>query len=144
MPRRAYQAPALVAALILAFALAACGEGGTSVGGGNEEPKTGAGTRQATAFDPRDEPLGCFQRSGVEAEKDERYRERINILPAASGAYVTFTATLQDALSRQLRNEADATGAQAIGPALFTGGDLGDEQLEKIEECLDDRGTRYG
>jgi hypothetical protein len=143
MPRRAYQAPALVVALILALTLVACGEGGTSVGGGNEAPKTGAGTRQATAFDPRDEPLGCFAGKGVEAEKDPRYRERINILPAASGAYVTFTATLQDALSRQLRNEEDAAGAQAIGPALLTGGDLDDEQLGKIEDCLDERGVRY-
>ncbi len=56
---------------------------------------------------------------------------------------MTFTATLQDALSRQLRNEADATGAQAIGPALFTGGDLDDATLGKIEDCLDARGTKY-
>ncbi len=143
MHRRAFQAPALVAALILCLAFAACGEGGTSVGGGNEAPKTGAGTRQATAFDPRDEPIGCFASKGVEAEKDARYRERINILPATSGAYVTFTATLQDALSRQLRNEADATGAEAIGPALFTVGDLDDATLGKVEDCLDARGTKY-
>ncbi|MDO8186197.1 hypothetical protein Q5424_03715 [Conexibacter sp. JD483] len=143
MHRRAYQAPALVAALILTLFLAACGEGGTSVGGGNEAPKTGAGTRQATAFDPRDEPIGCFAGKGVQSEKDPRYRERINILPATSGAYVTFTATLQDALSRQLRNEDDATGAEAIGPALFTVGDLDDATLGKIEDCLDERGTKY-
>jgi hypothetical protein len=143
MPRRAYQAPALVAALILALALGACGSGGTSVGGGNDVPKTGAGTRQATAFDPRDEPLGCFHGKGVEAEKDLRYRERINILPATSGAYVTFTATLQDAQSRQLRNSEDAVGAEAIGPALFTVGDLDDDVLGKVEDCLDARGVRY-
>jgi hypothetical protein len=143
MSRRAYQAPALVAALLLAFALSACGSGGTNVGGGNDAPKTGGGTRQAAAFDPRDEPLGCFQSKGVEADKDPRYRERINILPATSGAYVTFTATLQDAQSRALRNSEDAAGAEAIGPALFTVGDLPDDVLGKVEDCLDARGVRY-
>lgn len=56
---------------------------------------------------------------------------------------MTFTATLQDALSRQLRNEEDATGAEAIGPALFTVGDLDDATLGKVEDCLDARGVRY-
>ncbi|MDO8211811.1 hypothetical protein [Conexibacter sp. CPCC 206217] len=143
MLRRAFKAPALVAALILTLALAACGSSGTNVGGGNDAPETGAGTRQATAFDPRDEPLGCFRGKGVEATKDDRYRERINIMPATSGAYVTFAATLQDALSRQLRNESDAVGAEAIGPALFTVGDLDDSVAGKVEDCLDARGVRY-
>lgn len=137
------QALALLPALILAAGLAGCGSDGTEVGQGFETPKTGAGTRQATAFDPRDETLGCIDRKGVEAVKDERYRERINIMPAASGAYITFTGSLQDALSRSLRNTEDAAGAQAIGPALLTGGDLPDETLEKIEDCLDARGVRY-
>ncbi|MBB4663314.1 hypothetical protein [Conexibacter arvalis] len=143
MPRRASKALALVPVLIASLALAACGSDGTSVGQGYEAPKTGAGTRQATAFDPRDEPLGCFHAKGVEAEKDARYRDRINILPATTRAFVTFTGTLQDAQSRALRNTDDAAGAQAIGPALFTVGDLGDSELEKVEDCLDARGVRY-
>lgn len=74
MPRRAYQAPALVAALICVLAFGACGSSGTDVGGGNDSPKTGAGTRQASAFDPRDESLACFQSKGVQSDKDSRYR----------------------------------------------------------------------
>ena len=143
MRRRASKALALVPVLVATLALAACGSDGTSVGQGYEAPKTGAGTRQAAAFDPRDEPLGCFRSKGVEADKDARYRDRINILPATSQAFVTFTGTLQDAQSRALRNTEDAAGAQAIGPALFTVGDLGDPELQKIEDCLDARGTRY-
>lgn len=143
MRRRASKALALVPVLIATLALAACGSNGTSVGQGYEAPKTGAGTRQAAAFDPRDQPLGCIRAKGVQADKDARYRDRINILPATSGAFVIFTATLQDAQSRALRNSDDAAGAEAIGPALFTVGDLGDAELQKIEDCLDARGTRY-
>lgn len=143
MRRRASKALALVPVLLATIALAACGSDGTSVGQGYEAPKTGAGTRQATAFDPRDESLGCFRSKGVEAEKDARYADRINIMPATSRAFVTFTGSLQDALSRSLRNTDDAAGAEAIGPALLTVGDLGDDELEKIEDCLDARGVRY-
>lgn len=137
------QALALLPALLLAVGVAGCGSDGTNVGQGFEAPKTGAGTRQATAFDPRDQTIGCIERKGVRAVKDERYRERVNILPATSGAYIIFTGTLQDAQSRALNNTEDAAGAQAIGPALFTVGDLQDAELQKIEDCLDARGTRY-
>lgn len=140
MPR---QALALSAALLAALALAACGGGGTEVGQGFDRLPTGAGTQQATAFDPRDETLGCLRGKGIEAEKDPRYGERINILPTTAGAYITFTGSLTDALSRSLRNTEDAAGAQAIGPALLTGGDLSDDELEPIEDCLNARGTRY-
>ncbi len=143
MRRRAFKAPALVPVLLASLAFAACGSDGTKVGQGYEAPKTGAGTRQAAAFDPRDQPLGCFRSKGVEADKDARYRDRINILPATSQAFVTFTGTLQDAQSRALRNTPDAAGAEAIGPALLTVGDLDDDALGKIEDCLDARGTRY-
>lgn len=137
------RALALLPALILAAGFAGCGSDGTNVGQGFEVPKTGAGTRQATAFDPRDETIGCLRSKGIEGVKDERYRERLNIVPATSGAYILFTGTLQDAQSRALNNTEDAAGAQAIGPALFTVGDLGDEELQKIEDCLDARGVRY-
>ena len=144
MRPRAYKALALTPALILASLFLACGSDGTRVGGGNDGPQRGAGGGIVIAFDPRDEPLGCFHGKGVDAVKDERYDTRINILPATSGAYVEFTGSLQDALSRSLRDTEDAVGAQAIGPALFTVGDLSDEVAEKVEDCLDARGVRYG
>lgn len=142
---RAYKALALLPALILAGIAIGCGSDGTNVGGGNEAPKqTGEGGGVVVAFDPRDEPMHCFTAKGVEAVKDPRYDTRINFEPASSGAYVEFTGSLQDALSRSLRDTEDASGAQAIGPALFTVGDLSDEVSEKIEDCLDKRGVRYG
>jgi hypothetical protein len=143
---RAYKALALLPALILCLIAIGCGSDGTNVGGGNEAaPKqTGEGGGVVVAFDPRDRPIRCFDASGVPTSKDERYDTRINIEPATSGAYIEFTGSLQDAISRSLRDTDDASGAQAIGPALFTVGDLSDEVAEKIEECLDARGVRYG
>jgi hypothetical protein len=144
MRPRAHKALALAPALILAGLLFACGSDGVRVGGGNDGPQRGEGGGIVVAYDPRDEPLACFHGKGIEAVKDERYDTRINILPATSGAYVEFTGSLQDALSRSLRDTEDAVGAQAIGPALFTVGDLSDEVAEKVEDCLDARGVRYG
>jgi hypothetical protein len=142
---RAYKALALLPALILCLIAVGCGSDGTNVGGGNEAPRaTGEGGGVVVAFDPRDEPIGCFDRAGVQTVKDPRYDTRINIEPATSGAYIEFTGSLQDAISRSLRDTDEASGAQAIGPALFTVGDLPDEVSEKIEECLDERGVRYG
>lgn len=135
---------ALLPALILAAGLAGCGSDGTTVGGGSDVPQTGAGTRQATAFDPRDEPLTCITGKGVEAVKDDRYRDKIRILPATSGAYIVFAATPAEAQGRAIKDTDDAAGAEVIGPALFTVGDLPDDTLEKIEECLTEQGVRYG
>lgn len=120
-----------------------CG-GGTTVGGGNEPATAGsttpAGARPA-AFDPRDEPLGCIAAKGFEAEKDAAQTDRLNILPATSGAYVEFAATAAEAQGRQIRNE--APGAEVIGPHLLTVGRLSDDELRAIETCLQAQGSRY-
>lgn len=139
MRSRALQALALLPALVLL----GCGGGGTTVGGGNE-PAGGAaptGGGQPTAFDPRDAPLGCILSKGLQAEKDERQPDKLVILPATSGAYVTFAATAPEAQGRQIRNE--APGAEVIGPHLFTVGDLSEDDLAKIETCLQAQGSKY-
>ena len=114
------------------------------MGGGNEPAtdttQTPAGAR-AAAFDPRDEPLACIERKGLQTAKDDEQTDRLNILPATSGAYVEFAATAPEAQGRQLRNE--APGAEVIGPHLFTVGDLSDDQLRAIETCLQAQGSRY-
>jgi hypothetical protein len=143
MRRRAYQALALLPALIVAVVVAGCGSGGTKVGQGFEAPKTGAGTRQASAFDPRDQPIGCLAAKGVQGVKDERYRDRIDVMPATTGAYVVFAPTFSEAQGQALNDTPDAAGAEVIGPALFTVGDLPDDVAKKIEDCLDARGIRY-
>jgi hypothetical protein len=138
MRSRPLQALALLPALLAI----GCG-GGTTVGGGNEPAVTGstpAGARPA-AFDPRDEPLGCIERKGMQAQKDVEQTDRLNILPATSGAYVEFAATAAEAQGRQIRNE--APGAEVIGPHLFTVGRLSDDQLRAIETCLQAQGSRY-
>ena len=78
---------------------------------------------------------------GIEAEKDARQTDRLDVLPAASGAYVEFAATPAEAQGRQIRNE--APGAEVIGPHLLTVGRLSDDQLRAIETCLQAQGSRY-
>lgn len=135
--------PLTALALLPVLLAIGCG-GGTTVGGGNDPAtdttQTPAGAR-AAAFDPRDEPLGCIEGKGIGAEKDGKQTDRLNILPATSGAYVEFAATAPEAQGRQLRNE--APGAEVIGPHLFTVGRLSDEQLRAIETCLQAQGSRY-
>src|SRR5512143_65858 len=89
----------LLAALVL---LAGCGGGTTSAGRGT----TPAGGSHPVAFDPRNGPLGCLTAKGVQAAKDARETDKLDILPAASGASIQFAATPEDAQGRQLRNEA--------------------------------------
>ena len=140
MRSRVLQALALLPALILI----GCGSGGTIVGGGNEPAASGSGSgggSQPAAFDPRDAPLGCIQSKGLQAEKDARQTDKLVILPATSGAYVTFAATAPEAQGRQIRNE--APGAEVIGPHLFTVGNLSEDDLQKIETCLQAQGSKY-
>jgi hypothetical protein len=131
----------LPAALLVALLAAGCG-GGTTVGGGNHAGSAAipAGTR-AAAFDPRDAPLGCLSSSGIHAQKDPRETNRLEILPVASGGYITFAATPAEAEGIQLRNE--DPGAEAIGPHLLTVGHLDDAELRTIESCLQAQGIRY-
>lgn len=124
----------LLAALIL---LAGCGGGTTKVGGGG----TPAGGSHPVAFDPRNGPLGCLTANGIQAVKDPRETDKLDILPASSGAYIQFAATPPEAQGRQLRNE--APGAEVIGPHLLTVGSLSDAELNKIETCLQALGSKY-
>jgi hypothetical protein len=136
-------AAALLLAVLLALGASGCGSGGTTVGGGNEPAATGstpAGAKPA-AFDPRDAPLGCILGKGIRAEKDAGQTDRLDVLPASSGASVRFAATPAEAQGIQLRNE--APGAEVIGPHLLTVGRLSDDQLRAIESCLQAQGTRY-
>ncbi|HKG39493.1 MAG TPA: hypothetical protein VKB25_10935 [Conexibacter sp.] len=140
---RSRRSPLAALPLLLALFAFGCGSGGTTVGGGNEAAPsavTPAGA-QAAAFDPRDAPLGCLQGKGIESVKDERQTDRLDIMPASSGAYVEFAATPAEAQGRQIRNE--APGAEVIGPHLLTVGHLTDDQLKSIETCLQAQGSRY-
>lgn len=134
--------PLRALALVPVLLAIGCGSSGTTVGGGNETaPGSAPGGPRPVAFDPRDAPLGCIQGKGIEVQKDAHQTDRLNILPPASGAYVEFAATAPEAQGRQLRNE--APGAEVIGPHLLTVGDLPDDELAKIESCLQAQGTRY-
>jgi hypothetical protein len=131
----------LLAALVLS---AGCGGAATTVGGGEAKPAaapaTGGGT-QVTSFDPRNVPLGCILAKGLKAEKDAKEPDKLDILPATSGAYVQFAATPTEAQDRQLANQ--APGAEVIGPSLLTVGDLSDADLGKVERCLQAQGSKY-
>jgi hypothetical protein len=128
---------------LVALAAAGCGSGGTTVGGGNEPAARGStpAGAQPAAFDPRDAPLGCLASKGIASEKDARQTDRLDVMPAAAGAYVEFAATPAEAQGRQIRNE--APGAEVIGPHLLTVGRLPDDELRAIETCLQAQGSRY-
>lgn len=143
---RSRRSPLAAFALLLALsalAVGGCGSGGTIVGGGNEPAGGGAipAGAQPAAFDPRDAPLGCLASKGIESAKDPRQTDRLDVLPASSGAYVEFAATPAEAQGRQIRNE--APGAEVIGPHLLTVGRLSDAELRAIETCLQAQGSRY-
>jgi hypothetical protein len=125
-------------ALLPALLAIGCGSDGTTVGGGNE---AGAGGTRVAAFDPRDAPLGCIESKGLRAEKDAQRVDRLVILPSERGAFVEFAATAPEAQGRQIRNE--APGAEVIGPHLLTVGELPEEDLGKIEACLQAQGSKY-
>jgi hypothetical protein len=135
MRSRAFQALALLPAIVAI----GCGSDGTTVGGGGAEPAADA--PRLAAFDPRDAPLGCLQAKGLEAAKDPQRVDRLVLLPAERGAYVDFAATAPEAQGRQLRNE--APGAEVIGPHLLTVGALSDDDLGKVETCLQAQGSKY-
>jgi hypothetical protein len=140
-PEKRLLLPALIA---LVIAGAGCGGGGTTVGAGGARAKQGghgAGGGKIIAFDPRDAPLGCILGKGLQAQKDPRQPDRIDILPATTGASIAFAANAAEAQDRQLADA--APGAEVIGPALLTTGDLSDADLDKIERCLQAQGTKY-
>ena len=136
-------ATALLAVLFVALLVSGCGSGGSTVGGGNHASTGGAipAGREAAAFDPRDAPLDCILGKHIGAQKDAKQDDRLDILPATSGAYVTFAATPAAAEGIQLSN-ADP-GAESIGPHLLTVGRLPDSELRAIESCLQAQGIRY-
>lgn len=140
---RSRRSPLAALSLLLALFALGCGSGGTTVGGGNEPAARGStpAGAQPAAFDPRDAPLGCLAAKGIESVKDARQTDRLDVMPAASGAYVEFAATPAEAQGRQIRNE--APGAEVIGPHLLTVGRLSDDELRAIETCLQAQGSRY-
>jgi hypothetical protein len=143
MRSRSPQALALLAALI-ALAAAGCGGAGTTVGAGGVRASSagqGAGGGRIVGFDPRNGPLGCLLANRIQAQKDPRQPDRIDILPATTGASIAFASNAAEAQDRQLSD--DAPGAEVIGPALLTVGTLSDADLNKVESCLQAQGTRY-
>ncbi len=143
MRLRPPSALALLAVLVLA--VAGCGGSGTTVGGGAAakpaaSAQTGGGSSPAS-FDPRNAPLGCILSKGLQAEKDAKQPDKLNILPATTGASIAFAATPAEAQDRQIAN--DAPGAEVIGPSLLTVGDLSEVDLSKVETCLQAQGSKY-
>jgi hypothetical protein len=135
---------ALILLVLAALVAAGCGGAGTTVGPGGVRASganQGAGGGSIVGFDPRNGPLGCILANKIQAQKDPRQPDRIDILPATSGASIAFASTAAEAQDRQLAD--DAPGAEVIGPALLTVGTLSDAELNKVESCLQAQGTRY-
>lgn len=119
--------------------LAACG-GGTSTGGGYD-PSSGG--KRPVAFDPRAAPLRCIHGKGLQAQDSPNPKEPnvVDIMPATTGARITWLSTPAETESAQLANQ--YPGAEMIGPAAFEVGNLSDADAQKVEKCLEAQGSRF-
>ena len=135
--------PLLLALLALAFG--GCGSGGTDrrrrqrsragdvdAAPASRPPRSTRATRRSAA---------CTARASS-AEKDARQTDRLDIMPAASGAYVEFAATPAGGAGtpdpqRGARRRGDRPAPAHRRPTST------DDQLRAIETCLQAQGSRY-
>ena len=111
-----------IAAPAAAFALALAGCAGE---GGGPPPKA--------AFDPRDEAVGCLNGAGIQAAKAGR--DEVRVAGGPGSPRIVFKATVNEAEAENLR--ATTAGAEVIGDAILYVGTAPEEEIDKIEKCLD-------
>ncbi len=120
---------AAAAACAAALALAACG--------GSDEPARPGGKGQPP--DPNDKravALDCIvNKEGIQARLlGDR---EIQVAPADTGPRIEFLISSGEAEGRQFQG--DAQGAEQIGSTLLFLNEGSEDQLEKLERCLDDQ-----
>ena len=119
---------AAAAACAAALALAACG--------GSDEPARPGGKGQAP--DPNDKravALDCIENQ--EQLQATAGRREVDPGRRPGGPRIEFLVSGGEAEGRQFQG--NAQGAEQIGAALLFVNDGTDDQLEKIEKCLDDQ-----
>jgi len=108
---------------VLGLTAGGCGASETSGGGGGPDPN-----------DKRAVALGCIRDEGLDARPAGQRAIQVN---GIGGPRVEFFVTSGEAEGRQFQG--GAQGAEHIGSALLFVNDAGDEQLKKIETCLEDQ-----
>ena len=120
--------PAAAAACAAALALAACG--------GSDEPARPGGKGQAP--DPNDKravALDCIvNKEGLQARL---VGEKGILVGAPGGPRIEFLISTGEAEGRQFQG--DAQGAEQIGSTLLFINGGTEDQLEKLERCLEDQ-----
>lgn len=123
LPRVTTRAAAIAAACALALAAGGCG-------GDDDEPAAGA----PDPNDKRAVALACIRdEQGLDARLEGEKSIQVD---GSGGARIEFLLSGGEAEGRQFLG--GAQGAEQIGPALLFVNDADDEQLEKIEGCLED------
>jgi hypothetical protein len=111
-----------LAALLSALALAGCA--------GADEHR---GPAQKPAYDPRDATIGCLAGNGMQSVKVEP--DAIRVDNPAGPVRIVFKATIGEAEAANLRPE--TSGAEVIGDAILYVGKTSEDDLGKIEKCLE-------
>lgn len=109
------------------------GGGGTPAGGGAAEGGAAEGESGGDSFDTRAVAIECFRREGLQASLSGG--DAIQVGDSPSDPRVEFAAFTGQAVAREFR--AQAEGALRIGNALVFVNEGSDEEVAKIEECLD-------
>jgi hypothetical protein len=110
-----------VAALLPVLALAGCA---------NADQHRGPAPKPA--YDPRDSTIGCLGGAGMHAVKVEP--DAISVDNPAGPVRIVFKATIGEAEAANLRPE--TSGAEVIGDAILYVGKTSENDLGKIEKCL--------
>lgn len=91
------------------------------------------GPAQTPAYDPRDATIGCLAGAGMRATKVEPDEVRVD--NPAGPVRIVFKATIGEAEAANLRPE--TSGAEVIGDAVLYVGKTSEDDLGKIEKCLE-------
>jgi len=119
---------AVAAACAAALALAACG-------GGDEPARPGGKGQPPDPNDKRAVALDCFvNKEGLQARL---VGEKAIQVGAPGGPRIEFLISTGEAEGRQFQG--DAQGAEQIGSTLLFLNDGTEDQLEKLERCLEDQ-----
>ena len=111
-----------LAAILAAVALSGCA-------GADEHD----GPAQKPAYDPRDSSIACLGGNGMQATKVDPNEVRVD--NPAGPVRIVFEATIGEAEAANLR--ADTSGAEVIGDAILYVGKTSEDDLGKIEKCLE-------
>ncbi|MEA2405409.1 MAG: hypothetical protein QOE08_2056 [Thermoleophilaceae bacterium] len=111
-----------IAALLPVIALAGCANADQH-----------RGPAQKPAYDPRDSTIGCLGGAGFHAVKVEPNAIRVD--DPAGPVRIVFEATVGEAEAANLKPE--TSGGEVIGDAILYVGKTPENDLGKMEKCLE-------